>query len=97
MKTETPREVAERIVREGLDFLPGDSLDSRGLALVDAIEAALNAERERHYRLLCKWCSDPAYDLRWHHEEWRHYRLRDMHVEYCDAAVLRGKGKTNAD
>lgn len=43
MKSETPREIAERIVRETILVVPGKIADK----YVNAIEAALDAERER--------------------------------------------------
>lgn len=92
-QSETLREMAERIVIEGTDAT-GTVFPAR---MASAIEAALKAERERNCRLLCKWCGDVNYNLIWHHEQWRHYRLPDMHVEYCDAAVLRGRGNNHAD
>lgn len=69
-----------------------DNPDAVRAQIASEIITALNAEHEHYCRLLCEWCGNSSYNLVWHHDEWRHYRLSDMHVEYCDAAVLRGKG-----
>lgn len=60
MKTESNKEIAERIVRRGLGFQSSEPLDNHDLALIDAIEAALDArdkatqraERKRAVRLI---------------------------------------------
>jgi hypothetical protein len=54
-----------------------------------ALTKAIAGERERCCALLCRWCSDGSYRLVWHHQEWRHYRNSDNHVEYCEAAAIR--------
>jgi len=60
---------------------------------VEVVEAFIKLtradERERCCAVLCRWCGDPKYRLVWHHEEWRHYRNSDDHVEYCEAAAIR--------
>lgn len=80
---ETLEEIANKITRRW-----GSQYRTQ---LSAAIVEALRNERERNCRLLCEWCGNDEYDLIWHHDEWRHYRKRDMYVEYCKAEVLRGK------
>lgn len=90
MREKTIDETAEEIsVQFGSEF----ELDRRDLnnAIRDALRARDEAERERCCRLLCKFCGNNDYNLIWHHQEWRHYRKRDMYVEWCQAAILRGR------
>ena len=89
---ETLEEIAEQIARNAI---PGREREGvrAGMqrALRESVLSALRNERERNCRLLCEWCGNDEYDLIWHHEEWRHYRKKDMYVEYCKAEVLRGR------
>lgn len=44
---------------------------------------------ERAAQVTCKWCGEEGYRLVFHHDEWRHYRNSDNHVEYCNAHLIR--------
>jgi hypothetical protein len=56
-------------------------------------KAGFERAREAAAGVVCPWCGDDQYDLVWHHEEWRHYRKSDQHVEYCKAAAIRSLAK----
>jgi hypothetical protein len=52
-------------------------------------KAGFERAREAAAAVVCPWCGDDQYDLVWHHEEWRHYRNSDQHVEYCKSTAIR--------
>lgn len=75
---------AERLNESDTEYVRADL--SRA---ADTADVARKDELERCARALCEWCGNEEYDLIFHHGEWRHYRKRDMHVEYCGAAAIR--------
>lgn len=59
-------------------------------AAIKALGARVDTEARRDFawnlaQVLCPWCGEEGYNLVWHHNEWRHYRQYDQHVEYCQA------------
>lgn len=89
---ETAAEAADSIVRQHLashSFKNKREWMDVSAAISCAVEAALLARDERACRFLCPFCSNPEYDLVFHHDEWRHYRKTDNHVQYCQATAIR--------